>query len=185
MSRPLVDKTFCQVFPDYDTFKAWYLSIPLSDNKEDCPSEKTYTLILYQYADSHIAFSEEGFKQKFAKTLYSYYKEFEKTTKAIDELMNLSDEDVAVANVSTLNTADTPEVAFNTNDGVEHDTAVDYTSQQQRTINRKGKMQVKREQLSNKRAYTVTTFLNRFVYLFIRILSQPYNWMWGDDNDDN
>ena len=183
MSRPLVDKTFCQVFPDYDTFREWYQSIPLSTNG-DCPNEKTYTLILYQYADSHIAYSVEGFKQKLAKTLYTYYKEFEKTTNAIDELMDLSDEDVAIANVSTLNMADTPETAFDTDDGMKEDSAVDYTSQQQKTIHRKGKMQVKREQLSNKRAYTVTTFLNRFTYLFVRILSTPYNWMWGDDDSD-
>lgn len=182
MQRPITDKTFCQVFPDYDTFKQWYTSLPLSVN-DDCPNEVTYSLILYQYCDSHIAYSEEGFKMKFAKQLYTYYKEFENTSKAIDDLMSLTDDEVSVANISTLNIADTPETPISTNNDEFGDGAVDYVSGQQKTITRKGKMQIKREQLSNKRAYTVTTFLNRFSSLFIKILGSPFLDVWGEDED--
>lgn len=162
-------KTFVSIFPTYEDFKSWYMNCPLSDGENDCPSIKTFTLIANEYNDSHSAFDEEGFKQHFANDIYTYYREFEATTKAIIDLINLTDEQIAVADTFIINTANIPEEEMST------DTEdVNFISNQQKNINKKGTLQVKREQLSNKRAFTVKTFLNRFRHLFIRILTPGY-----------
>ena len=80
---------FKNIFKSYQDFKNWYTSTPLSDSVEDVPSEKTFTLIAYEYNDSSVNSSIESFKQRFANDVYTYYKEFEATTKAIDELMRM------------------------------------------------------------------------------------------------
>ena len=95
------NELFKNVFPDYQSFKSWYQGLPLSEN--DVPSEKTFTLIAYEYNDSHISFSVEGFKQHFAVDLYTFYKEFEETTKSIIELMKLTDDEIATADSMIVN----------------------------------------------------------------------------------
>lgn len=162
-------RLFKNIFASYDDFKKWYASTPLSDNEIDVPSEKTFTLIAYEYNDSHVNMSPESFKQHFANDLYTYYKEFEETTKSIKDLLSLTDEEVAQANTVINNIAVTPEVENSTNAE-----EVDFISQQQKTIVKKGKLQIKREQLANKRTLTTKKFLARFKHLFINILSPAY-----------
>ena len=162
-------RLFKNIISDYESFKTWYTSLPLSDGEEDVPSEKTFTLIAYEYNDCHSCFDPVIFKQKFANDLYTYYKEFEATTKSIDDLMALTDEDISIDNKVITNMADIPETE-NTTDVEE----VDFVSQQTKNINKKGKLQIKREQLSNKRAYTVKTFLKRFRHLFVKVGTPSY-----------
>ena len=169
---------FKNVFPTYRDFKEWYIELPLSENNE-VPSEKTFTLIAYEYNDSHIAFSVESFKQHFAIDLYTFYKEFEETTKSILDLMKLTDEEIATADSMIINMANIPETESSTN---KED--VDFISSQQKHINKKGKLQIKKEQLSNKRIFTVKTFLGRFRHLFIRILSNSYNFVVSEPLED-
>ncbi len=171
-------KVFVDLFPDYVTFKEWYNGSGLSDNELDIPSLKTFTLIRNEYADSHIAFSEESFKQHFANDLYTYYREFEATTKGILDLMELTDEQIEVSDTMITNTADIPETELSTDTKT-----VDYVSNSQKMMNVKGTLQIKREQLSNKRALTTKTFLNRFKHLFIRILSPSYTYVIGEEGD--
>lgn len=172
-------RIFKNIFSDYNTFATWYKSTPLSDNEEDCPTIKTFTLIANEYNDSHVAFSVESFKQRFNNDLYTYYKEFEATTKSIVELMELTDKDIAIADMSITNIADIPETESSTDEET-----VDFISNQQKIINKKGKLQVKREQLSNKRTFTVKTFLNRFKHLFIKIASPAYTFVIGEKKGD-
>lgn len=162
---------FKNIFPDYNSFKEYYLSTPLSEADYDVPSEKTFTLIAFRYNDSHSSRSIESFKQQFAIDIYTFYKEFEQTTKSIDELMKLTDDEISIADTMITNFANTPETKSTTN--IE---TADYTSSHQKTINRKGTLQVKKEQVTNKRTYTVKTFLGRFKHLFITILSPSYNY---------
>lgn len=170
---------FKNIFPDYETFKEWYLSTPLSDGVDDVPNEKTFTIIAYEYNDSHSSFSIESFKQHFANDLYTFYKEFEETTKAISDLMKLTDDDIAIADKMIMNVANIPETESSTD--VEE---VDFISTQQKTINKKGTLQVKKEQLSNKRIFTVKTFLNRFRHLFIKIISPSYTFVVMEEMED-
>lgn len=170
---------FKNVFPDYKSFKDWYLSTPLSDDNTDVPSEKTFTLIAYEYNDSHIAYSVEGFKQHFANDIYTYYKEFEATTKSIIELMKLTDEEISTADSMIVNTANIPETENSTDEEV-----VDFISTQQKHINKKGKLQIKREQLSSKRIFTVKTFIGRFRHLFIKIISPAYNFVVAEPDEE-
>ena len=169
---------FKNVFPTYEDFREWYLELPLSENDE-VPSKKTFTLIAYEYNDSHIAFSVESFKQHFAIDLYTFYKEFEETTKSILELMKLTDEEIATADSMIINTANIPETESSTNEE-----EVDFISNQQKHINKKGKLQIKKEQLSSKRIFTVRTFLGRFRHLFVKILSPSYNLVISEPVED-
>ena len=169
---------FKNVFPTYEDFKNWYISTPLSDNELDVPTEKTFTLIAYEYNDSHIAFSVESFKQHFANDIYTYYKEFEATTKSILELMELTDQDIAVADIAITNMANIPETESSTDEET-----VDFISTQQKIINKKGSLQVKKEQLSSKRIFTVKTFINRFRHLFIKIVSPAYTFVVEEDEE--
>lgn len=152
---------FKNVFPDYETFATWYRSTPLSDGGDDVPSEKTFTLIAYEYNVSHCAMDEIVFKQHFANDLYTYYKEFEETTKSIIKLMKLKEEDIAIADKTITNFGDVPETPSSTDV-----MSVDFVSNQQKVINEKGKLQVQKELLANKRALTTRTFLKRFRHLF-------------------
>lgn len=172
-------KVFRDVFPDYETFKEYYLNSGLSDGEEDVPNKKTFTLILFEYSDSHLCLSEESFKQKFSNDIYTFYKEFERTTKSIDELMNLTDQEIAKGDILVTNYADIPENESSTD--IEE---VDFITSQQKMINKKGILQVKKEQLSNKRVYTVKTFLNRFRHLFIKIISPAYTFVIEENEEE-
>lgn len=165
-------KLFKNIFPNYAAFKSWYSSLPLSDDENDCPSVKTFTLIAYEYNDSHVCTSPDSFKERFAKELYTYYKEFEATTKSIDDLMALKDTDISIERQDIQNVADIPELEASTDEE-----SVDFLSAQTKMITKKGMLQVKREQLSNKRAYTTKTFINRFRHLFIKIISPAYTYV--------
>lgn len=166
---------FKDIFPNYEIFSNWWIGTGLADYdgvNYSVPERITFTLIANQYNCSHVAYSLEGFYQHFANDIYTYYKEFEETTKTINELMSLTDDEISIADQMVINMAVVPEETSSTD--VE---TVDYISQQQKTISKKGKLQVKKEQLSNKRSYTVKTFLKRFKHLFINILSPAYNFV--------
>ena len=170
---------FKDIFQDYESFAEWYKQTGLSDDDTDVPSKKTFTLIFNEYADCHSAFAPFDFKCHFANDLYTYYREFEETTKSLLELMKLTDDEIANADTMIINNANIPETESSTDEET-----VDFISQQQKTINKKGKLQIKREQLSNKRAFTTNRFLNRFKHLFIKILSSAYTPVYVEDNDD-
>lgn len=166
---------FKNIFPTYESFFEWWATTGLADFNGvnySAPSRVTFTLIANQYNCSHIAYSLEGFYQHFANDIYTYYKEFEETTKTINELMSLTDDEISIADQMIINMAVVPEETSSTD--VE---SVDYISQQQKTISKKGKLQIKKEQLSSKRSYTVRTFLKRFKHLFINVLSPAYNFV--------
>lgn len=172
-------RLFKNIFPDYDTFSSWYKSTGLSDETEDVPSKKTFTIIAFEFNDSHVAYSPESFKQKFAIVLYTNYREFEQTTKAISDLMSLTDEEIRRAGEVVTNIADIPETASSTDID-----EVDFVSNQQKMINIKGMAQVKREQLGNKRAFTVKSFLNKFRSLFIKIIPPAYTFVVKEEDDN-
>lgn len=163
---------FKNIFPDYDTFKNWYLNCGLSDNETDVPAKKTFTLIANEYNDSHTSLSVEGFKEHFANDIYTYYKEFEETTKNILELMKLTEDDIAIADSMITNFASVPETTSSTDTE-----SVDYITNQQKTLNKKGKLTIQKELLSSKRTFTTRTFINRFRHLFIKIISPYYNFV--------
>lgn len=167
---------FKNIFSTYEDFKDWYTSIPLSDNETDVPSLKTFTLLFYEYADSHVAFSDEGFKEHFAIDLYTYYKEFEATTSAIDTMMSLTASDISVDGTMITNVADIPEVTSNTDTDV-----VNYITQQQKMINKKGSLRISKELISAKRAYTVKSFIKKFDHLFQRVYSPYYTFVVKDE----
>lgn len=170
---------FKNIFSNYEDFKNWYISTPLSDNENDVPNIKTFTLIAYEYNDSHSAFSVESFKEHFANDIYTFYKEFEETTKSISDLMELTDEEIAISDKTITNLANIPETESSTNTE-----EVDFISTQQKVISRKGTLQIKKEQLSNKRIFTVRTFLNRFRHLFIKIISPAYTFVVAEQSED-
>lgn len=159
---------FKDVFRSYEDFRDWYINIPLSTNGY-VPNEVTFCLIAYEYNDCQCSMQEEEFKQHFSIDLYTYSKEFEATTKALDELMSLKDDDIAISGETIVNIADIPETAYSTSSET-----VNFLSNQQKTIGKKGYLQVKKEQLSNKRAYTVRTFLKRFKHLFLKVIDNYY-----------
>lgn len=177
----IIHKThlFKDIFPDYDTFATWYKNCGLSDDDSDVPQKKTFLLIYNEYADCHSAFYDEDFRNHFANDIYTYYREFEETTKSILDLMKLTDDDITIADNTILNVADIPETKSSTDID-----KVDFISQQQKTISVKGKLQVKREQLSNKRALTTKTFLGRFKHLFVKILSPSYTAVYVEEEED-
>ena len=175
-------KLFKDIFVDegtgemsYDVFKEWYKSCPFSDDNNDYPSEKTFYLIAYTYMDSHINSSIETFKNRFAVDLYTFYKEFEKTTEEIDKLMALTDDEIRDLGYSIVNFADIPETGYNTSD-----TEVEYITTQQKQINQKGNLQIRKEQLANKRTYTVRSFVAKFKHLFVRIVASQYEFVVGE-----
>lgn len=170
---------FKNIFPDYETFAEWYRSTPLSDDANDVPSPKTFALIAYEYNDSHVAYTDESFKEHFAIDLYTFYREFEETSKMILELMKLTEDEIATADAIITNTAVVPEDESSTN--VEE---VDFITSQQKQINKKGKLQIKKEQLSAKRVFTTRTFIKRFKHLFMVVIDDAYVPVIGENEED-
>lgn len=162
-------KMFKNIFPDYETFKSWYLSSPLCDGENDIPNKKTFALIYNEYCVSRINSTEEVFKLRFSNELYTYYKEFEKTSEEINKLMLVTDDEISTADSTVRNIANIPENTYDTNSE-----SVNFVSTQEKVISKKGNLQVRREQISNKRSLTTRTFLNRFQKLFERIISPAY-----------
>lgn len=173
------NQIFKNVFPDYDTFSTWYKASGLSSGTTDVPSQVTFTLIANEYNSNHIAFSVEEFKQKFANDLYTFYPEFEQTTNAIKELMKLSEEDISIDGAIITNVANIPE----TDNDTDTET-VDFVSTQQKTINKKGTLQIKKELLSNKRTFTTRTFIKRFKHLFVKVCSSYLVDLYCEEDDD-
>lgn len=170
---------FKNIFPTYSEFSSWYKTTPLSDDLTDVPSEKTFALIANEFNDSHSAFSPESFKQHFANDLYTYYREFEATTASILELMKLTDDDISLTDTMITNFANVPETTASTSD-----TEVGFISNQQKSMNQLGKLQIKKAQLANKRAFTVRTFLNRFRHLFIKVISPAYTYVVSEPDEE-
>lgn len=171
-------RLFKNIFPTYEDFRNWYVGTPLSDGT-DCPSERTFTLIAYEYNDCHVAFSPESFKQRFANDIYTFYREFEATTEVIMDLMKLTDEEISTSDEMITNYANIPETESSTSAE-----EVDFITTQQKNINKKGKLQIKKEQLANKKAFTVKTFINRFRHLFIKIVSPAYNFVISEPDEE-
>lgn len=172
-------RLFKNIFPTYQSFADWYRASPLSEDENDVPSLKTFTLIANEYNDNHCSMSVESFKQRFANDIYTYYREFEETSKSILELMKLTDDEISTADSMITNYANIPEEPNSTN--VEE---VDYITSQQKSINKKGKLQIKKEQLSTKRAFTTKTFINRFRHLFIKVITPYYTNVYGEPIGD-
>ena len=163
-----ITKVFKDVFPDYEIFVTWWQETQEDAFGQVC-NKTTFRLIFNEYASNHLSMQEEDFKNRFANDLYTYAKEFEKTTEVINKMMGLSETDIAFDTTSIMNIANIPEYESSTD--VEE---VNFVSQQQKNITKKGKVQITREELSLKRAYTTKTFLKRFRHLFIKIISRSY-----------
>ena len=157
-------KVFNDVFPDYETFKNWIQEYSIL-----VPRELTFKLIQAEYRSSHLAYDEISFKDHFFIDIYSFTREFEATTDAIDALMSLTDSQIDTDGSTVLNIAEIPSTENDTDAKI-----VNFVNQQQKTISVKGNLQIKREQLANKRIYTVKSFLKKFRHLFIKILSPAY-----------
>ena len=164
----------------YSTFATWYKnSSHMSDSATDCPSEKTFWILMNEFMDCHVAFkSNDDFKNHLAIKLYTYYKEFEATTRAIDDIMALTDSQLELGESAITNIANIPETVASTDAK-----NVDYITQQQKLLNQRGALEIKLIQLKNKRAYTVDKFLAKFRPLFIRILSSSYTAVIAEDVD--
>ena len=147
-------KLFKNIFPDYETFSTWYKSTPLSDSETDVPAKKTFALIAYEYNDNHVAFTEESFKQRFAVDIYTFYREFEETTKSIIAMMQLTDEEIATADSYITNTAVIPETAMSTN--VEE---VEFCYKSTKANQQKGKTTSQKRTIVNK-----TYIYNSYIY---------------------
>lgn len=168
-------KLFKDIFPTYEDFATWVEESGMTGEDFSIPRKTTFMIIYNHYACSHVAFTEETFKMHFLNELYTFCGEFEATTDAIVQLRNLTDEEIAVADSMIENFANIPETEQSTDTET-----VNFISQQQKMINKKGVLQVKREQLSNKRIFTVKTFLKRFRHLFIRIIVPAYTDVWKE-----
>ena len=167
---------FKNIFPNYDSFSTWYKGCGLSDNATDVPSLKTFQILFYRFADSHVRFSDDSFKGQFAIDLYTYYKEFEETTKAIDTMMSLTASDISTDGSIITNIANIPETENSTDTEV-----VNFVGQQQKMINKKGSLRISKELVAAKRAYTVKTFIKKFEHLFIRVFSPYYTFVVKDE----
>lgn len=172
-------RLFKNIFPDYDTFEEWYLTTGFAESADECPERTTFQLIFNEYSCSHVSMSPDDFKGHFANDLYTYFQEFEATTRAIAELMTLTDEDIEIADSIVNNVADIPETAASTDN-----TTADFISSQNKQITLKGKLQVKRELLSTKRAFTVRSFLAKFKHLFIKVLSPAYTFVVEEPDEE-
>lgn len=172
-------KLFKDIFPDYQSFSTWYATTLFHLSSGQAPNAITFSIIYNEYCASHVAYSEEVFKNKFANDLYTYYEDFEQESAAIKDLMKLTSEDIIKAGSTVTNFADIPEKTSDTDAEV-----VDFVSQQQKTNMFRSELEAKREVIRNKRELSVRRFLSRFRHLFIRIISPDYIKVYVEDEHE-
>ena len=162
-------RLFKDIFPDYQSFSTWYSNTPFHLLYGQMPDIVTFTIIYNEYCVSHVSYSDEVFKNKFANDLYTYFEDFEQESAAIRDLMKLTSEEVIKAGSTVLNIADIPEQVNSTDAET-----VSFVSQQQKTNMFRSELEAKREIIRNKRELSVRRFLGRFRHLFMKIISPDY-----------
>lgn len=172
-------RKFTDIYPTFADFKEASDSTPFKDVLTDANLQVLYYLLYGQYGNSHIAnYDETQFKYRLFSIIYQYGPNWQLRLKRQQDLIKLTDSDVASGSKTTSDHAYNPSTPPNT-EGEEIETI----NQQDRTRFTKGKVEAYSEQIAAVETDVTAYFLSRFKELFI-VVAVPYSPLWYLTNED-
>lgn len=168
--------TFKDVMDSYETFKLVYSdSVFFTDSRGNWtgPSEQTYKLIYNHYAGSHLAMSDEDFINKMENILYEHFERFEYDINLKRSIRETEDSQWGVETDIIQNEAAAPNT-----EGQTDAMTVDSLDKQVKVKTQAGYSSVLSKKFTNNKSYYVQAFLDKFKWLFIRILDPQTTPVW-------
>ena len=159
--------TFCDVFPDFDSFKTKLTTaIPLSITDDD--KSLLYYLLYARYGNSPISNSDENqWVYKLAATINIYYPEYAKRKAIQEALRNLTEADLTMGGISITNHANNPSTA----PASDTTAPLPYIDDQLTNNNTTSKMSGYAQLWSILDSDYTVAFLDKFKYLFKRFIA--------------
>lgn len=176
-------RTFSEIFPSYESFETDYNAIPFGYTFNKPTTLKTaYYLLIANYANSHIASSDENqFKIKVMATLFQYGLTWEKRLELQEKFRNITDEQLREGALQIYNNANNPDVSVNTNidDGI-----LPFVSNQNTAKHKKGFLESYTMLDALLRSDLNRDFIVKFKPLFIRVLAPDYPLLYETVNEE-
>lgn len=156
-------RTFCEIFPDLETFKAEYQATPLVsiDNVD-----QLYYLLYARYGNSNIASSDENqFKYKLWSTIFMYGPTWEKRLEVQQKLRALTDDEIRAGGNAVHNTA------LNPGTTPPADEVLSYINQQNTTKYKKSMLEGYATLLTLLETDVTEDFISKFKKLFLTVVN--------------
>jgi hypothetical protein len=155
-------RTFCEIFPDLETFKEEYEATPLVSIEN---VDQLYFLLYARYGNSNIASSDENqFKYKLWSTIFMYGPTWEKRLDVQQKLRALNDDELIAGGNAVHNTALNPGTQPTSSE-------LPYINQQNTTKYKKSKLEGYATLLTLLETDVTEDFINKFKKLFLTVVN--------------
>ena len=173
--------TFCEIFPDENTWNTEYAASALVMNLTNTNKKALYYLLYARYGNSHIASDdEEQFKYKVWTLIWMYGPNWEKELALQAAFRSISDADMISGAKMIYNHAHNPGTAPTTSTLTE----LTYIDDQNTQTQQKGKLDAYYLLQGLLKADVTEAFLRKFEKLFIQFVSpEPLLLFEGEDEE--
>lgn len=172
-------RTFIDIFPTLDSFKANYLGSPLQSITEQNVTT-LYYLLYARYGNSHIASSDENqFKYQVYAIIFQYGPNWVKQLDIQNKLQSVTEEELIRGNLQIYNKALNPSDITD----VANDALINTVNEQNTAVTRKGKVEAYSQLLVLLKTDVTSDFLNKFRKLFLTVVL-PELPLWYETEED-
>ena len=159
-------RTFTDIFPDFNTFKAEYVESQLADTRATLKEESLkslYYLLYARYGNSHVIFYDENqFKYNVFSLIFMYGPTWERKLDLQHKLRSLTEDELITGSTTSQTHAYNPSSLS--------PEEINYINEQNKTKYVKSKMEGLSMGAQHLEKDVTKEFLDRFQTLFIRIL---------------
>lgn len=159
-------RTFCDIFPDFNTFKAEYVESELDDTRAtitEASLKSLYYLLYARYGNSHTIFYDENqFKYNVFSLIFMYGPTWERRLELQHKLRSLTEDELTTGSTTSQTHAYNPSSLS--------PEEINYINEQNKTKYVKSKMEGLSMGAQHLEKDVTKEFLDRFQSLFIRIL---------------
>lgn len=161
------NKTFSEIFPDYETFNTAYTNCKLVNMTSNV--EELYYLLYARYGNSPIANADENqFKYRLFATMYSYGPTWEKKLDIQRQIRTISADELMAGSKAIYNTALNP----STSPSMQSLEELPYINSQNTTNYKKSKIEALSIQYELLETSVTEEFISKFNKLFLQFV-QP------------
>lgn len=174
-------RTFCDIFPDFDTFlaevKESQIEVPISDSS----LKNLYYLLYARYGNSHISsFDENQFKYSVFSIIFMYGGAWEERYKIQKEIKLLTESELKEGNRTINNSAYNPDILPST-DNLE---ALPYITQQTTANQARGKLEALVAKNNQILTDVTEDFISKFKKLFLKVVFPEEPGWYVDDLEE-
>lgn len=172
---------FKNVFPSIDDFKTWLTDYTNLDSTNELHTY-IYNKLMQKYANENINYATlESFYRQFAITYEDNYSQYETRKRIINQMYNLSAEDLTIAQEAINN------IALNNNEILDSsvdplDTKVNFISNQSTSRVKQAKLDSYINAIANITSQLLNDYLEKFRKHFMTIYLNP-KYMYYDNED--